>query len=324
MSSPADSPTLTALDTRRVAPSDRPDYWSAGIAERFFPMQVDAVTAPSFDARLAVGDVGAISVGAIQGHPHRVLRTSRMIAAGDPESILLYLLVRGAVRLEQEDRSCVMAPGDIACHDTSRPSAFEGRSAFEVLVFSIPRWFIGIGAADIAARSATTATHAGMSLARVAAPFLAGVARTAAGGAGLPADQAEAAAEMILPLLRTSFIAEPPAAHSSSSGLLGRMQRFALAHLHEPDLGPERLAAAHFVSTRYVHKLFAAGGSGVSEWIRDRRLEGATADLRSSPTSPIADVAARWGYRHPASFSRAFRERYGCAPRELRAMPLSA
>ena len=43
------------LDTSVVAPRDRPEYWSAGIAERFFPMRVDAVSAPTFDARLVGG-----------------------------------------------------------------------------------------------------------------------------------------------------------------------------------------------------------------------------------------------------------------------------
>ncbi|MET0830270.1 MAG: helix-turn-helix domain-containing protein [Microbacterium sp.] len=319
------SSRITALDTRRVAPSDRPDYWSAGIAERFFPMQVDTVAAASLDARLVAGMVGPVAVGAIQGHPHRVVRTSRMIAAGDPESILLYLLVRGAVRLEQDDRSCVLRRGEIACHDTSRPSAFEGQEAFEVLVFSVPRWFIGVRAENIARRSATTPTHGGASLARLAAPFLAGIARTAAEGEGLSDAEAEGAAGMLLPLLHGVFGGEQTDAVQAPSGaLLARMQRYALERLHEPDLGPERLAAAHFVSIRYVHKLFAASGSGVSEWIRDRRLEGATAELRESQGTAIAVVAARWGYRNPASFSRAFRDRYGCAPRELRGMRLSA
>ena len=96
------------------------------------------------------------------------------------------------------------------------------------------------------------------------------------------------------------------------------MQRYAVQHLHDPNLGPEQIARVHFVSTRYVHKLFAASGSGVSAWIRDRRLTGALLDVRGTDT-PIAMVAARWGYRDPASFSRAFRTAYGRAPREVRA-----
>jgi AraC-like DNA-binding protein len=92
-------------------------------------------------------------------------------------------------------------------------------------------------------------------------------------------------------------------------------------HLHDPGLGPDQIARAHYVSSRYVHKLFASSGAGVAAWIRERRFEGAVGDLRRSPETPIAAVAARWGYRHPASFSRAFREVHGCAPRDARQLP---
>ena len=145
----------SVLDTRSVPPAERRDYWSAGIAERFFPMHVESVGAPSFEARLASGQVGPVRVQSIQGLAHRVARTQRMIAAADPECILLYLMTRGTIHIEQDDRNCALRPGDIACQDTSRPSTFEGRDGFEVLVFSIPKWFIGAQAEGIARRSAT-------------------------------------------------------------------------------------------------------------------------------------------------------------------------
>lgn len=315
----------TVLDTRVVPPSDRPEYWSAGIAERFFPMQVEAVAGPSFEARLVSGQVGPIAVQFIQGLPHRVARTRAMIDAADPECILLYVLCSGAVRIEQDDRSCILRPGNIACHDTSRPSTFEGQVAFEVLVVSLPKWFIGARAESIAQRTATKVDGGEARLARLAAPFLVSLARAAADDGGLPIRDSEGAAEMLLPMLRSIYSEdEATVARSSSDALLTKMQRYACGHLHDPDLGPEQIAKAHFVSTRYVHKLFASSGTGVSAWIRERRLEGATEELRGSPGRTIAAVAERWGYRNAASFSRAFREMYGCAPRDVRRTPRAA
>lgn len=99
---------------------------------------------------------------------------------------------------------------------------------------------------------------------------------------------------------------------------LSEMKRYASRRLQDPSLGPQQLARAHYVSTRYVHKLFAASGTSVSRWIRDQRLDGAARVLQSSPELPISLVASRWGYRNAASFSRAFNERFGCTPSELR------
>lgn len=312
----------SVLDTRSVPPAERRDYWSAGIAERFFPMHVESVGAPSFEARLAIGQVGPVGVQSIQGLAHRVARTQQMIAAADPECILLYLMTRGTIYIEQDDRSCVLRPGDIACHDTSRPSTFEGRDGFEVLVFSIPKWFIGAQAEGIARRSATRVDSGQGRLTGPATPFLAQLARTTTSGGGLTSPDGEGAAQMLLPLLRSMYGAQVISGpRSGPEALLAQMQRYVRDHLHDPELGPERIAQAHFVSTRYVHKLFASSGTGVSSWIRERRFEGAVGELRRSPETTIAMVATRWGYRHPASFSRAFREVHGCAPRDARHLP---
>jgi AraC-like DNA-binding protein len=320
----------SVLDTRSVPPAERRDYWSAGIAERFFPMQVESVGASSFEARLAGGQLGPVRVQSIQGLAHRVARTARMIAAADPECVLLYLLTQGLIHIEQDDRSCALRPGDIACQDTSRPSTFESREGFEVIVFSIPKWFIGAQSEGIIRQSATRVDSGHGRLAGPATPFLAQLARTTTSGGGLSGPDGDSAAEMLLPLLRGMYgaqdILEPQISdpRSRSEALLARMQRYVMDHLHDPELGPELIAQAHYVSTRYVHKIFASSGTGVSSWIRERRLEGAVVELRRSPETTIASVATRWGYRHPASFSRAFREVHGYAPRDARQLPEAA
>ena len=312
----------SVLDTRSVPPAERRDYWSAGIAERFFPMHVESVGAPSFEARLASGQVGPVRVQSIQGLAHRVARTQRMIVTADPECILLYLMTRGTIHIEQDDRNCALRPSDIACQDTSRPSTFEGREGFEVVVFSIPKWFIGAQAEGIARRSATRVDSGQGRLTGPGTPFLVQLARTTTSGGGLLSPDGEGAAEMLLPLLRSMYGAQETSdPRSRPETLFARMQRYVMDHLHDPELGPERIAQAHYVSTRYVHKLFAASGTGVSAWIRERRFEGAVGELRRSPEMTIATVATRWGYRHPASFSRAFREVHGCAPRDARHLP---
>ena len=307
---------ISILDTRAVMPRERREYWSTGIAQHFFPVSLARPDTPSFDARLISGRAGPIDIRRIQGHAHHVMRTTHAIAAGDPECLLLYLLVGGSVRLEQDERACALAPGDFAFHDSSRPSLFQAPGTFDVVVFSMPRWFLGT-VSDKLARSTARVVPGNEHLARVARPFLTELALTAATGPGLTQSDGESAAAMLLPFL--SAVAEPADPHGAAEPcLLDRIKGYAAAHLREPDLGPARLAQAHFVSTRYVHRIFAATGIGVSEWIRDQRLDAALAELRDS-RAPIADLAVRWGYRSPTAFSRAFRTRFGLSPREARA-----
>lgn len=307
------------LDTRSVPAADRREYWSAGIAERFFPMRVEEFVSPSFEARLASGQLGSVAVQSIQGLAHRVARTQQMIAAADPESILLYLLTKGEILIGQDERQCLLRPGDLACQDTSTPSIFESRGGFEVLVFSVPKWFIGTRAETIVGQTAIRVGGGSRGgLTTLTAPFLANLARTALGG-NLDERDGPDAAQMLLPMLSSMFERENPSALTTRpQTLLAQMQRFALDQLHDPQLGPELIAQAHYVSTRYVHKLFAQTGLGVSAWIRERRLEGAAGELRRFPERSVASIAAKWGYLHPASFSRAFREVHGYSPRDAR------
>jgi AraC-like DNA-binding protein len=309
----------TLLDTWTVSQSDRPDYWSAGIAEHFFPMRVDSVGARSFEARLTGGRVGAVAVRSIIGVPHRVRRTSRMIGEGDSESILLYLVRRGSCRIEQDGRSCVLGPGELAIHDSSRPSVFESVDAMDVAIFNFPKWLLGVRGDALARRSALKVSPGGGSIVRLGTPFLAGLARSVE-LSPVSEREAEGLSDMLVGMLWTLCGGSDGDASPGlrSTALLERMRRYALEHLHDPGLGPEQIARAHFVSTRYVHKLFAASGCGVAAWIREQRLERALADLRRSSDASIGAIASRWGYRDASSFSRAFRQAYGSSPRAVR------
>jgi AraC-like DNA-binding protein len=191
----------------------------------------------------------------------------------------------------------------------------------DVAVFSFPRWLLGVRGSGLARRTAIRIAHGKGTAVRLGTPFLASLAR-AVESSPLSEREAEGLSDMLAAMLWTicggSDVDASPGSGTRADALLARMRRYALEHLHDPGLGPEQIARAHFVSTRYVHKLFAASGCGVSAWIREQRLERAMHDLRESSDASIASIASRWGYGDPASFSRVFRQTYGCSPRDLR------
>lgn len=110
------------------------------------------------------------------------------------------------------------------------------------------------------------------------------------------------------------------ARHSHRTTMLSQLRAYALEHLHEADLGPERLAQAHYISVRYVHRLFAASGTGVAEWIRTQRLEKVFKALQNPAlaSTPISAVANSCGFTDPSSFSRSFRQYFGKTPSMVR------
>ncbi len=92
------------------------------------------------------------------------------------------------------------------------------------------------------------------------------------------------------------------------------------AHLADVGLSHGRVAAAHHMSGRTLHRLFDESGQSVTELIRSYRLDGILADLRSpgSAQDTISRIAARWGLHDMPHFTRAFRARYGMSPSQAR------
>jgi AraC-like DNA-binding protein len=108
--------------------------------------------------------------------------------------------------------------------------------------------------------------------------------------------------------------------------MMARVQAYIDRHLGDPTLSPQSIADAHFISVRYLHRLFEAEEVTVAGWVRARRLERCRRDLLDPALRdrPVSAIAARWGIPNAAHFSRVFRDAYGVPPIELRAIGVDA
>ena len=88
-------------------------------------------------------------------------------------------------------------------------------------------------------------------------------------------------------------------------------------HLLE-DIGAEEVAAAVHISPVYFQKGFKImTGLTVGEYIRGRRLYMAALDLLAGDC-PVIELAYRYGYDTPESFTKAFSRFHGVSPSQLR------
>ena len=104
--------------------------------------------------------------------------------------------------------------------------------------------------------------------------------------------------------------------------LLQKIYSYIGANLGSSELSPGSIAAAHYISIRHLHALFAEHDTTVSTVIKQRRLEHARADLTDASMRgrTVAAIATRWGFVDAAHFSRVFKQSYGISPSELRAL----
>ena len=85
------------------------------------------------------------------------------------------------------------------------------------------------------------------------------------------------------------------------------------AQLHEP-VAYDALAQIVGCSVYEFHRVFSfITGMSVSEYVRHRRLSQAAFDLQNSDEK-IIDIALRYGYESPTSFTKAFKELHGTTP----------
>ena len=96
-------------------------------------------------------------------------------------------------------------------------------------------------------------------------------------------------------------------------GAIGYME----AHLTD-DVGLEDVARAVHLSPFFLQRGFSLmTGCGVGEYMRNRRLYQAALDLQRGKEKVI-DVALKYGYETPESFSKAFARFHGATPSQVR------
>jgi AraC-like DNA-binding protein len=315
--------------------ADRFDAWCELVREMPCQHRIRTDHAADFGFTLRMALLGTAALAHTSVPSINASRTPRLIRQGDRGVYQMELCTRGRVGAEQCGREIVARAGQWVVHDSSRPHSLwsinDGHPTQAAFALTIPKSLLGLKDAQLTpllTRPLPGDTGVGGlfsdMVARILrepeafrpadAPRLGGVLRDLA--AAMFAEALEADADVGAGADRLL----PEQTHRQALGM--RIQAFVLAHLGDPDLTPGSIAAAHHISVSYLHRLFRQrnGGRTVAAWIREQRLERARRDLADPDqrATAVHAIAARWGFRHAADFSRAFRRAYGMPPRDYR------
>ena len=241
------------------------------------------------------------------------------LSATNPKPYLLSLIHEGTARILQDGRDTVVTAGDLVLVDRSRPLRVEATA-------------LRIKSIDISATCMREIMPQvdGLTAIRVSSDTIAGsiLRETIDKLFELPANAhervADHVADAIPHILAAAFVTIPAAEHAvprrSEAYHRQRVLEFVHLQLRDKNLSPQMIAQAIDLSTRYIHQLFVGESMTLMQRVWIERLERCRNELAipSLAHCSIGEIAYRWGFSHPAHFSRAFAAHFGESPRMFR------
>ncbi len=309
------------IDTGVVEAQDRVEFWANASCDAYHPLQIRAEGRERFHARMWRDTLATVGMFRVAASANTMTRSRRDIAAGSDDTLHFSVVLRGHLHKAQQGRSSVLGPGDMAVYDTSQPVVLHADEDFDVLALKLPKAMLGRDFNAKVSRLTAVRIPGQTGLPRLAARFFCGAAVGLADGS--IAHEDTDLAERVIDLVRRLYIdldASPAGHPRSRQDLFLQAKAYIQAHLGDPGLNPEQVARACFVSTRYLHRVFAGEGRTVAEWIRSERLEHCRRDLLDPSLAhhSISAIATRWGLPSAPHFSRLFHRAYRQSPRDFR------
>ena len=298
-------------------PKQRYAAWREAICDVYVHVDVRATRPDEYRGFIREAKFGKVVLTDILLSEQRIQRSSRHIARLDKDCYYLQLIYSGNIDVIQRDAThrSNAARGALFC----ATEEYELRCKGDVRSF-----YLEIPRAEFAERfpkeripvSAPINTTRG--LGRIATEFC---ATLAAEGSKLDENAHAHLGEQLMDMLALTLLSSegdlPAAEGSVRQARLRAVQRWIEAHISDPDLSLEKIAAANGISLRYLHLLFRQSKMSASEWIWNRRLELCYDRIAKGDGQSITAIAFEHGFNSSAHFSTLFRRKYGVPPRDI-------
>ncbi|MEU0741847.1 helix-turn-helix domain-containing protein [Streptomyces sp. NPDC006134] len=310
--------------TEAVPAAERWDLWHEVAVRTHLPTLLRSERRDDFRATMRLLSLPDVQISLLDFPQMETVRTPRLIRRSDPEVYQIQCLVRGEGGAAQDGHEETFRAGDLVLVDSSRPYEARHRPApgpVSAVIVTLPRALLPLPPSAMRRLSAVPVPLR-QGLGGVLYRWLTDLAARAGEftGADAPA-LARTTTDLLASVLGRCLEAEDTLDPESRRRALHlRVRDFIERRLGDPSLSPAMVAAAHGISVRHLHQVFAEEGQTPAAWIRHRRLERCRRDLADLGlrSRSIQSVAARWGFTDPATFSRAFRRAYGMTPKDYR------
>ena len=312
----------SAWNTAPIRPREQFSYYREAVCQAFMKLTPEPMAAAGFSASIENIRLGNAAINRVSFPEHVVRRSAADIAASDRSCFYLKLKLAGRCRIRQDGREISLSPGQVGIFDTDRQFALQHDRGPQLRVasFWVPEEALRErlpASFDVAASRVSDDPFVGH--------LIVETARTLSDGAlRMSEDEGERLFRVLIELVAVSLSRHSRAGAAEAESLVDAtalaLKRAIHRRLREPGLAVADIADAVGISERYVHKLLARSGCSFTDYVIDHRLDGAARDLRDPAMADraIGAIAFDWGFSDLSHFTRRFKQRFGCRPRDWR------
>lgn len=315
------------LSTAEVEPAQRLAYWTDLACEAYVQLQCDAPPgSASIEGEIVVDQLATLALTRVTSTAQVVRRTPAMIASAAEDRFLVSIQISGRGVVSQDGRDTVLAPGDFALYDSTRPYELRFDGPFRQFVLMMPGPLL-----RSALRDTRRLTASAVGSERGAGRLLIEMIRTLSTDTGTLAPQSAAAvADSVTQILVAGLSALPAAEGQGVSARAAfhreQLKSLVRQRLRDPALNVADLARQLRLTPSTLHRAWAGEPCSLSDWIWAQRLDAARRDLVDPALArrSVSTIAFGCGFNDAAHFSRAFRARFGCSPSDWRTAAATA
>lgn len=294
------------------------DDWRIAVNDTLLPLNINAVVGDPFRGTLRTTYVGSLQLTEVSAMPEHVRRTAKHVAADDNDHYAVALQLRDCSIVRQDGREVRLTPGELVIYDCTRPYEFILTEPHGLLIVLFEREAFSLKPDEVA-RVTASRVIGDRGVGALTRTLLLQLGNDSAQYPEYVAKRISALALDMVATLYAQHLREHPVT-GPQAALVHRIKAFVDDHLGDSELSPESIASAHFISVRYLHKLFEHEDMTVSNMIRRRRLDRCRQDLTDPLKAAwtIGEIAAHNGLTGASHFSQLFRAEFGESPSTYR------
>jgi AraC family transcriptional activator of tynA and feaB len=312
---------MLILDSDKIEPGNREHALYATFNNSEVPQRLRYVApADSIHHRIEMFELGpGVHLLRNTGTGIHIVRGPKEVRSGAPEQVAICLHTRGSGQLDADGERYIKNTGDLSLQDTTRPYSYRqsGYSDHKVMLIDPALLTLPVELIRSAAHSLPASPLY---------PLVRQHLTTLCDDSRDPPPEASArlgrAASQLVAALITTAVSDVRQHETLNETLLQRIIMYIDAHLPDPSLSADQIAAAHNISLRQLYRVWASSGHSipVAEWILQRRLGRARDQLTDLDPDKmtIAAIAYANGFASASHFTRRFRQMSGTTPREWR------